>query len=276
MRHKLLLAYDGSDWAGWQKQRNATGIQQLLEDRLGQIAGQEIRVIGAGRTDAGVHALGQAAHFDLEWPHPPEALVQALQSRLPRSVHIRGVERVADAFHARFSSTAKRYVYRYYAGRADPFAGRVAWSLGHWQLDLAAMNTAAATLLGEHDFSAFGANPRDDRTESPVKRLTRLSLHRQGPYVTLVTEASGYLYKMVRSLAGCLADVGRGKLPPAALAEILSSRQRTARVVTAPPEGLFLAGVDYGTGFPAALGAEGLPGFLAAIEEAPASSDGPF
>jgi len=264
-RWKILLAYDGSDWAGWQKQPNATGIQELLEKRLHQMTGQEVRVLGAGRTDAGVHAWGQVAHLDLDWAHEPSVLGKALQSGLPRSILIRDVARVADDFHARFSAQAKRYVYRFYEGRADPFAARVAWSLGAWRLDLDAMRTAADTLLGEHDFSAFGANPRDDRKESPLKRMDRLSVHREGPYVTLVTEASGYLYKMVRSLAGCLVDVGRGKLSPPAFADILPSRTRTSVVVTAPPEGLFMAGVDYGEGFPPAFGAEALPGWQVAV-----------
>ena len=245
MRWKCTVAYDGTDFEGWQAQRSGHTIQQFLERRLSFLFERPARIHGAGRTDAGVHAVGQVFHVDGDWAHGPEILLKALRSGFPDSIQVMAAEVVADDFHARFSATGKRYVYRFFEGYAPPFETRYCLSLGQRRLDLERMNEAAARLLGRHDFSAFAANRRDDSEENPVKELRRLEVRRDGPRLTLVTEGSGYLYKMVRSLAGCLLDVGTGKLGPEAVAQILASRTRTAIVCTAPARGLTLERVDY-------------------------------
>lgn len=245
MRWKCHVAYDGTDFEGWQSQVSGQTIQDFIERRLAYLMGGPTRIHAAGRTDSGVHARGQVFHFEGDWKHGPEELLKALRTGYPDTIQVYRAQVVADDFHARFSATGKRYVYRFFEGYAPPFETRYCWSLKGWRLDVPRMNAAAEALLGEHDFSAFGANPRDEREESPVKHLRRLEFLRDGPRVTLVTEASGYLYKMVRSLAGCLVDVGAGRLPPEALRDILASRVRTNTVVTAPPQGLFLDRVYY-------------------------------
>ncbi|MCD8483340.1 MAG: tRNA pseudouridine synthase A [Verrucomicrobia bacterium] len=205
-----------------------------------------VRIHASGRTDSGVHARAQVFHFDGEWAHGGAELLKALRVGYPDSIQVLRAEQVPDDFHARFSAVGKRYVYQMYAGWADPFLTRFHWSLGNWRPDVDAMNQAARHLLGEHDFSAFGANPRDNRSESPVKRMDRLEVFREGDSrILLVTEASGYLFRMVRSLAGCLVDVGIGRLCAEDVLEILHSKVRTQRVRTAPARGLFLDQVFY-------------------------------
>lgn len=245
MRWKCEAAYDGTEYAGWQSQPSGHAVQDFIERRLAVIFGRPVRIHGAGRTDSGVHARGQVFHFDADWPHGAARLLVALRVGYPRSLQIVSVERVGDSFHARFSAVGKRYRYAYYAGHASPFEYRYCWSLGRRRPDVEAMNRGAAHLIGEHDFSAFGANPRDGRRESPVKTLHKLEVTKDGRRIFLETEGSGYLYRMVRSLAGCLLDVGIGKLRPEQVGEILASRQRTSLVATAPAEGLSLEKVFY-------------------------------
>ncbi|MFP4283079.1 MAG: tRNA pseudouridine(38-40) synthase TruA [Opitutales bacterium] len=245
MRWKCTVAYDGTGFEGWQAQRGGNTIQQFLERRLGFLLGSPVRIHGSGRTDSGVHAVGQVFHFDGEWRHGAEKLLKALRTGLPEAILVTAAEAVPDAFHARSSATGKRYLYRFFEGDAPPFEVRYCHSLGYRRVDHERMNEAARRLLGRHDFSAFGANRRDDSEENPVKDLRLLEVTREGPRLTLATEGSGYLYKMVRSLAGCLLDVGLGKLSPDAAEAILHGRERTALVVTAPARGLTLERVDY-------------------------------
>ncbi len=245
MRWKCTVAYDGTDFEGWQSQVSGNTIQDHIERRLAYLFKGPVRIHGSGRTDSGVHANGQVFHFDGNWGHGEEALLKALRTGFPRSIQVRRAEVVADDFHARFSATGKRYSYTFYEGFALPRDTRYCWSLGHWRLDVEAMNAAARQLVGKHDFSAFAANPRDNRSETPVKHLWKLEVTREGPRLQFVTEGSGYLYRMVRSLAGCLADIGTGKLPVEAMPGILASRKRTNQVVTAPAQGLCLEAVYY-------------------------------
>lgn len=247
MRWKCGVAYDGTDFEGWQAQRSGNTIQNHIEQRLALLCGEEIRIHGSGRTDSGVHAAGQVFHFDHPWRHGPEKLLRALRIGLPEGIQIHSVEPAPEGFHARYSAINKRYIYRYFEGWASPFEARYTWSLKHRRLDDVAINAAAARLIGSHDFSAFSANRRDDSEENPVKELRQLKVLRDGPRLTLITEGSGYLYKMVRSLAGCLHDVGIGKLTADDVSRILDSRQRTALVLTAPACGLTLERVDYPT-----------------------------
>lgn len=245
MRWKGTVAYDGTDFEGWQAQPSGNTVQDFLEVRLSTVCEMPIRIHGSGRTDSGVHADAQVFHFDHEWRHGPVKFLRALRTGLPAGILVTAMEEVSDDFHARFSAIGKRYVYRYFEGWAPPKESRYVHSLRNFRLDVEAMNAAATRLLGEHDFSAFAANRRDDSDENPVKDLRMLEVSREGPRITLVTEASGYLYKMVRSLAGCLQDVGTGKIGPDDVEAILHSKVRTARVATAPAEGLTMTRVYY-------------------------------
>lgn len=245
MRWKCTVAYDGTEFEGWQSQVSGHTIQDFIERRLSTIFEQPIRIHGSGRTDSGVHARAQVFHFDGEWPHGAAKLLRALRVGYPSTIQVYRAEVVAPDFHARFSATGKCYHYRLFEGDADPFGFRYCWSLGNRRLDVEAMNVAATRLIGTHDFSAFAANRGDDREDNPVKELRRLDVTRDGPHLSLVTEGSGYLYKMVRSLTGALVEVGLGKLTAEELEGILHRRTRTHRIQTAPAEGLCLERVDY-------------------------------
>jgi len=245
MRWKCGCAYDGTDFFGWQSQAGGNTVQDFLEARLREIFKQPIRVHGSGRTDSGVHALGQVFHFDAAWSHPVWKLLRALQTGLPAGIQVTAVEAIDEGFHARFSAQGKQYVYRLYEGLAPPDAMRYTWSLGSRKLDVERMNAAAQRLIGTHDFTAFGAKRGDKSEDNPVKDLRRLELTRDGPRITLTTEASGYLYKMVRSLTGTLVAVGLGQLTPDAVESTLITRQRVQQVSTAPAKGLWLMQVFY-------------------------------
>ncbi len=218
-------------------------MQDVIEARLAGIFGRQIRISGSGRTDAGVHALGQVFHFDAEWRHGAEKLLAAFKVGLPPAVQIRSARRVRADFHSRFQATGKRYEYHLHLGDADPFVRPFSWSVFR-PLDFAAMEAAADILRGRHDFRAFTALNGPAR-EDTVRDLRRLELRRRGRRITIIAEADGFLYKMVRSLVGVLVSVGEGKLRAEQVGEILTSRQRTALVETAPPQGLFLVRVFY-------------------------------
>lgn len=245
-----VCAYDGTEFNGWQSQRCGNTIQDLLEKQLHSVFKKPIRIHGAGRTDSGVHARGQVFHFDAPWEHDARTLHRALSSGLPESLLITRLREAPEGFHARYGATGKRYLYRLYLGYAPPTETRYCWSLGDRDssLNLAAMEDAANRLVGTHDFSAFGASRgrggRDER-ENPVKELRRLELSVRGRRMSIVTEGSGYLYKMVRSLAGTLVEVGRERLTPNDVERILCGRTRTHEVPTAPAKGLSLERVYY-------------------------------
>ncbi len=245
-RWKCLCAYDGTTFAGWQSQPGGTGIQDVIEARLQQILGQPCRIHASGRTDAGVHARGQVFHFDAAWRHGPERLRAALRVGLPLALQIKTVRPAAADFHARFSATGKRYIYHLYLGDPEPFERPYTWAVERPQpLQLDEMARACERLQGQHDFSAFAAFNGNEQ-EDPVRTLHRAEIRRSGRRVQLIFEADGFLYKMVRSLAGALVSVGEGKLPLSRIDELLQERRRTAEVQTAPPQGLFLEKVFYG------------------------------
>ena len=245
MRWKCICAYDGTDFDGWQRQPGGRAVQNYLEAALTQVFDRALQIQGSGRTDARVHARGQCFHFDADWAHAPEKLIRALHSILPSSIRIHSVRPIGEDFHARFSVKGKRYIYRYYLGRADPVDDRYVWACRDLPLDLAAMQAAAEVLTGTHDFTAYSASHGKDSDPNPVKTVTRLALRRKGKHLRLDAEGSGFLYRMVRSFAGALYAVGRGRLSPGNIAEILESKQRTHRIVTAPAKGLFLDEVFY-------------------------------
>ena len=242
-RWLALCAYDGGPFSGWQSQAGGNAIQDVIEARLAAVFKTPVRIHGSGRTDAGVHARGQVFHFDADWAHGSARLLAALRAELPPALQIRSVRRVAPDFHARFSVRAKRYIYHVHLGDADPFTRPYCWAI-YRALDFAAMERAAAVLRGRHDFRAFTALNGPER-EDTVRDLTRLEVLRRGRRLRIVAEAPGFLYKMVRSLAGVLVAVGEGRLTPDAVGAMLASGQRTPAVQTAPPQGLFLERVWY-------------------------------
>ncbi|MEY3774825.1 MAG: hypothetical protein RLZZ129_1605 [Verrucomicrobiota bacterium] len=242
-RWKCVCAYDGTSFAGWQSQAGNNAVQDVIERRLAEIFGRVVRISGSGRTDAGVHALGQVFHFDAAWRHGSAKLLAALKVGLPPAIQIKSARVVSDDFHARFQATGKRYEYRIQLGEADPFTRPYCWSVFR-PLDFAAMEAAAAGLRGRHDFRAFTALNGPEK-EDTVRELRRLEIRCRGRQVRIIAEADGFLYKMVRSLVGVLVAAGEGKLPAERVQEILRSRRRTALVETAPPQGLFLVKVFY-------------------------------
>lgn len=245
MRWKCICAYDGTEFEGWQRQLTGGAIQNVLEDALTSIFDTPLKTHGSGRTDAGVHARGQCFHFDADWPHDAGKLMRALHSILPVSIKILSIKKVPETFHARHSAVGKRYIYRYHIGRAQPMEQRYVWACRDTPIDFASMEEAAACLVGTHDFSAYGATHGKDSDPNPIKTIHRLDLKKRGRNITLTTEGSGYLYRMVRSFAGALYSVGRGRLSPQEISQILISKKRTHRIVTAPGSGLSLDKVFY-------------------------------
>jgi tRNA pseudouridine38-40 synthase len=247
-RWKCLCAYDGTAFAGWQSQLHSVerpAIQDVIEARLAEIFKQPVRIHGSGRTDAGVHAREQVFHFDAGWKHDPAKLLAALRVNLPTGIQIRSVRAVAPDFHSRFQATGKRYVYHVHLGDADPFTRPYCWPVFR-PLDVGAMRAAAAVLCGKHDFRAFTAVNNVEPKEDTVRDLRRLEVVPRGRFIRITAEADGFLYKMVRTLAGTLVAVGEKKLTVAEVRDILRSRARTPAVFTAPPQGLFLVKVFYG------------------------------
>ncbi len=242
-RWKCVCAYDGTNFKGWQSQTGGGAIQDVIEGALERIFREPVRIHGSSRTDAGVHARGMVFHFDADWRHGAERLRAALGTLLPWTIRIGRISRVGEDFHARHSATGKRYRYFIYQGQADPFRFPFCWSVPR-ELSVSAMEEAAGILRGKRDFQSFCAYGGKEM-ETTVRDLRELSVRRRGREIVIEAEADGFLYKMVRSLAGALVDVGTGKLRPERMGEILAARERTALVVTAPPQGLFLEKVFY-------------------------------
>ena len=243
-RLRLDLAYDGTGYAGWQLQPDRPTIQGALEEVLKRLTGAPVRLHGASRTDAGVHARGQVAHIDLPVRRDPDRLGLGCNALLPADIRVRRIRRVRSSFHARFDAVEKEYRYRIWnAPVADPCQARYRTHIRR-PLDAAAMQAAARALEGRHDFAAFAANPNRE-IDGTVRTLRRLDIRRAGPAIEIRAVGDGFLYRMVRSLAGYLIRVGTGELPAASAPDILASRLRTARVPTAPPEGLILWRISY-------------------------------
>lgn len=243
-RYKIVVEYDGSDFVGWQRQANGPSVQAALEDAVHAFCGERVLVEGAGRTDAGVHALGQAAHFDLAKDTTADTVMKALNFHLkPAPVAVLSAEEVADDFHARFSATKRSYLYRI-ANRRAPLAlerGR-AWFVPQ-PLDAAAMHAAAQVLVGHHDFTSFRAS--ECQAKSPVKTLDVLAVQRLGEDIEVRAEARSFLHHQVRNFAGSLKLVGEGKWDADDLRRVLEARDRAAAGPTAPAAGLYLTAVGY-------------------------------
>ena len=243
-RYKLTIEYDGTPFVGWQIQAAALSVQGVLTEAVAAFAGERVSVNGAGRTDAGVHALGQVAHVDLSKEWDTDTVRDALTAHLrPHPVAVVAAERVAADFDARFSAVQRHYLYLIVNRRADLTLERGrAWRVGK-PLDARAMHAAAVRLVGKHDFSTF--RDAECQAKSPVKTLDRLDVHRDGDNVSIEASARSFLHSQVRSMVGSLVAVGDGRWSGADLSAALAARDRTACAPVAPPEGLYLVRVDY-------------------------------
>jgi tRNA pseudouridine38-40 synthase len=242
------VEYLGSAYAGWQAQSSLKTIQTLVESALSAVADSPVSLTCAGRTDAGVHARGQVAHFDTEVVRGLRGWTLGANSNLPRDISVAWVSPVPAHFHARYSAEARTYRYLIFnrSVRSALVEGRAAQI--HRPLDVACMRAAAPALVGEHDFSAFRS--AECQAKSPVRRLTQLTVERDGDWITLEVTANAFLHHMMRNIAGLLIAIGRGDERPEWAGEILQGRDRTLAAATAPPEGLYLWSVAY----PAAFG----------------------
>ncbi|MFY9625454.1 MAG: tRNA pseudouridine(38-40) synthase TruA [Rhodoplanes sp.] len=243
-RYKLVIEYDGAPFVGWQVQENGVSVQATLEAAVAAFCGESISVRGAGRTDAGVHALGQVAHLDLTREWDADTVRDAINAHLkPHPIAVLSAEIVTATFDARFSALKRHYLYRIVNRRA-PLALEAAraWRVAR-PLDAQAMNAAAQNLVGRHDFTTFRA--AECQAKSPVKTLDRLDVERSGEHVRIHASARSFLHHQVRSMVGSLALVGEGKWSPDDLARALEARDRKACGPVAPPDGLYLVGVDY-------------------------------
>ena len=243
-RLKLIIAYDGATFAGWQSQTHGNTIQDHLERAFGRIVGRPMRVHGTGRTDAGVHALAQCAHIDVGKFFAPARWVEALNALLPPAIRVLRCRYVPSDFHARLSAKGKIYRYRIWSAPVlPPFEYRRAWHISHW-LDLKLLKSAAKHFVGTHDFAGFAAN-RGKAEESTIRTIHCVSVRQKGPCVTIEFDGDGFLYKMVRLIIGSLVKCALGKMRIEEITARLNSGQTRAARLAAPAEGLFLVRVRY-------------------------------
>jgi tRNA pseudouridine38-40 synthase len=241
------VEYDGLRLAGWQSQRDLPTVQGSLEQALSRVADAPVAIVGAGRTDAGVHARGQVAHFDTDARRTARSWVLGANTHLPPGIALRWAMEVPEHFHARYSALSRsyRYIILNRSSRPGLASSRVAFF--HRPLDVERMQAAVPHLLGEHDFSAFRSS--ECQANSPVRNLMALRVQRVGEFIGLEVRANAFLHHMVRNLAGLLAAIGQGEREPDWAAEILASRDRRLNAATAPAEGLYFWSARYPDGF---------------------------
>jgi tRNA pseudouridine38-40 synthase len=242
-RVKLTVAYDGTNYHGWQVQPNGNTIEAELNRHLSELLGEEIRVTGASRTDAGVHALGNVAVFDTSARMPAEKISYAMNTRLPEDIRIQESCEVAPDFHPRFCRTVKTYEYRILNRRFPDPTKRLYSYFYYYPLDVEKMKTAAAYLVGEHDFQSFCTMKPD--LENTVRRIYSLDIEKEGDMILMRVTGNGFLYNMVRIIAGTLIRVGGGFIPPESMQAILEGKNRKLAGETARPEGLTLVEIQY-------------------------------
>ena len=250
------IEYLGTAYRGWQAQAGQPTVQHEVEAALSAVADEPVAVVCAGRTDTGVHALGQVVHFDTAAHRAPRAWVLGANTRLPQDISLLWARPMPADFHARYSALSRsyRYVIANRSQRPALAAGRVAWV--HRPLDIAPMRAAALHLLGEHDFSAFRS--ADCQSKTPMRRISALTVEREGERITIEVSANAFLHHMVRNIAGLLIAVGRGDAAPGFAAEVLAGRDRTRNAATAPAGGLYFTAVRYAAAF-------GVPGDVSAM-----------
>ena len=249
LKFKLIIAYDGTAYQGWQVQKCGTGVQEKIEAAFGRIFPGVKRIHSSSRTDTGVHALGMVAHVEIpraEFKLPVRRLALSLNAFLPDDIRVLSSVRVPGKFHARFDATGKQYRYFVWNQHSmNPLLRHHAWHVPR-KLDLKIMRAAAKTLIGKHDFKSF-AGTREYEMKSNVRTLTRCDIRKNGPLYTFTIEGDGFLYKMCRGIVGTLVQVGQGKIPLAEVKTILTSRDRKVAGMTAPAHGLVLQEVFYPT-----------------------------
>jgi tRNA pseudouridine38-40 synthase len=242
---KLVLAYDGSEFHGWQVQPDRVTVQGELRDALARVTGEDVLPQGSGRTDAGVHALGQVVSFALAAPIPEANLARALNRTLPASIRVLSASRTSSDFHARHSAVSKTYEYRIFRGEiCPPWQARYVYALNA-PLDIDAMQGAAARVCGEFDFTAFAASDTDRSPLDNVRCLHASHWIEEPPLLLYRVQGNAFLHHMVRNLVGTFLEVGRGNLRDTKIPDILASRSRAQAGPTAPARGLFLVSVDY-------------------------------
>lgn len=247
MRIAIGIEYDGTAYNGWQRQRTGAGVQERIEQALAEVANQNVEISCAGRTDTGVHASGQVAHFDTSSERSERGWLLGTNSCLPDDINLTWVRRVPRSFHARFSATARSYRYSILnrLQRSALYRHRAWWV--YESLDASTMHEAAQTLLGEHDFSAFRA--AGCQASTPTRKISTISLTRAGDWITLDLTANAFLQHMVRNIAGTLVSVGLGNEEVAWVGEVLASKDRKRAGIAAPPHGLTLTRVQYADEF---------------------------
>lgn len=248
MRIAIGCAYDGARFEGWQSQSSGNTVQDHLERALSAIARFPLRLNAAGRTDAGVHACAQVAHFDTEAKRPDNAWVRGANAGLPQEIAVQWAVEVTDGFHARYSARARHYRYVLYNHPVRPalLSGRTGWF--HGSLDIDAMKRSAVFLCGERDFSAFRSS--ECQAKSPVRIIESAAIRERKPYVLFDFTANAFLHHMVRNMVGCLLYVGRGRHAPEWIEEVIAGRDRRLAAPTAAAAGLYLIGVRYDVSWP--------------------------
>lgn len=243
MRYAALVEYDGSEFCGWQRQRHAPSVQETVEQAISSVANHSIGTVCAGRTDTGVHALGQVIHFETNANRELRSWLLGINANLPGSVVIKKIVPVDDTFHARFSALSRsyRYVINNDQVRSALLVNRATWERS--PLAEAYMRAATNYLLGKHDFTSFRALAC--QANNPIREITHLSVLREGSLVTIDVSANGFLHHMVRNLAGVLISIGKGEFPPEWAQEVLLRKDRSCAGVTAPAQGLYLMSVQY-------------------------------
>ncbi|HEY1787788.1 MAG TPA: tRNA pseudouridine(38-40) synthase TruA [Verrucomicrobiae bacterium] len=247
MKFKLIIAYDGANYDGWQTQKTGTGVQHILENALAKLFPSKPALHGSSRTDAGVHAVGMAAHFEISSEEPKMTVLKlplAINAWLPDDIRVLSAVQVPEKFHARFDAAGKQYRYFIWNHFAmNPLLRRAAWHVPV-KLDVAQMRAAAKSFAGKHDFQSFAANP-GYKKENTVRTISRCEVKKSGPQITVIIEGDGFLYKMCRGMVGTIVQAGMGKFSAAQIRTMLAQKDRRVAGMSAPAHGLVLWKVFY-------------------------------